>query len=477
MRKICTLILSLFLISSLTIAQNSLNTFKSGSLAAKRTVAGNDSVNFYNAYITKRNILSVSIKGQIGMVKDSTRRIFSIAMPAGTDLTKLMPTIIVSPGATIFSASGQTVDFSKGPVAYTVTAKNGSITWTIQASFTLPQITANNSNIQYVGRVDFSNPFAPAFSNPGVYIQANFKGTFCDMDMLDATNMNYVQVVIDNQPPKRLKMGMGSKIYRIADSLTYGVHKVLICKETEAGVGALTFLGFQCEGLLPVTDIPTRKIECYGNSITCGACMLNGDPCKLVDNGTNWNAANSAYLSYGALTARALNAQWQLTSVSGIGLIHSCCNMTFTMPDAYDRQDLNNSSSIKWDFTKYIPDVVTICLGQNDGSSIVAADTFKNTYIKFVKTIRSKYPDASIFLLTSPMADSSSSSTCLFTVMQTSLTNIVDSLNKVGDSKVYWVSLPHDLRGGCASNPHPNVAQHESIAAILETAIKQKMGW
>jgi len=271
-------------------------------------------------------------------------------------------------------------------------------------------------------------------------------------------------------------MKPGKNIYRVASGLSNGEHSILICKETEAGVGALDFYGFRCDGLSAISDMPTRKIECYGNSITCGAKMLFGNPCDQTNNGTNWNAANSAYLSYGAVTARALNAQWQITAVSGIGLISSCCGMSNKMPDTYDRLDLNNSSK-KWDFTKYVPDVVTICLGQNDGSTIVASKQFKDTYVAFINTLRSKYPDASIFCVTSPMADSSSSSTCLFKVMKTSLTNIVDSVNSAGDNKVYWVKLPHDQNHGCTSQGHPSETEHATTAAVLEAAIKEKMGW
>jgi len=142
------------------------------------------------------------------------------------------------------------------------------------------------------------------------------------------------------------------------------------------------------------------------------------------------------------------------------------------MPDAYDRVFLSTASSAKWDFSKYVPDVVTICLGQNDGSTIVASKAFKDAYVAFVNSIRSKYDSASIFLLTSPMADAG-----LLNVMKTSLASVVDSLNNAGDSKVYWVTLPNNLTGGCPANPHPDVTQHESVAAVLETAIKAKMGW
>jgi lysophospholipase L1-like esterase len=338
-------------------------------------------------------------------------------------------------------------------------------------------IGADNSNIKYVGRIDMSSPAAPKFSNPGVYFKAKFRGEHIAIDMEDETNLNYIAIVIDNASPVRLLIEKGRKTYTVATGLTKGDHTILICKETESGVGSLIFYGFRCAGLAEVTDMTSRKIECYGNSITCGAKMLLGIPCDLTNNNTNWNAANSAYLSYGALTARSLNAQWQLTSVSGIGLIHSCCNMRNTMPMVYDRLSLNDATSPKWDFSRYTPDVVTICLGENDGSPAVASQEFKTTYVAFIKTIRGKYPQASVFCLTSPMADSSSSSTCLFKVMKETLASVVDSLNKAGDSKVYWVALPHDMNNGCPKQGHPGEAEHRQTAVVLEAAIKAKMGW
>jgi lysophospholipase L1-like esterase len=284
-------------------------------------------------------------------------------------------------------------------------------------------------------------------------------------------------VVVGNSAPERFLIEKGRKTYHVASGLTEGEHSILICKETESGVGSLIFHGFICKELVKAPDLPTRKIECYGNSITCGAKMLFGAPCDLTNNGTNWNAANSAYLSYGALTARNLNAQWQLTSVSGIGLIHSCCNMPVTMPDVYERQSLNEASSSKWDFSKYTPDVVTICLGQNDGSSNVASKEFKDSYITFIKNLRSKYPDAMFFCLTSPMADSTGSNTCLFKVMQETLTFIVDSIQKAGDKKICWVALPHDMNNGCPGQGHPSEAEHKKVAKVLTDAIKAKMEW
>ncbi len=420
---------------------------------------------------TGTQITSIAISGQLSSIAYGTQ--YLIGMPGGTNFSSLTPVFTISPGASISPASGVAKDFSQGPVSYVVTSESGQkTTWIVYAL-----IAANDPNIKYVGRIDYTNPAIPKFSAPGVYFKAMFTGTFLDVFINDENSMNYVQVVIDTLAPVRILMNQGLNHYNVASGLSSGNHTVLICKETESGVGSLSFYGFRCEGISAVTDMPTLKMEFYGNSITCGAKMLSGTPCDLTNNNTNWNAANSAYLSYGALTARALNAQWQITAISGIGLISSCCSMGYTMPNAYDRINLTDASSPKWNFSKYVPDVVTICLGQNDGSTIVASKAFKDAYVAFINTLRSKYSSASIFLLTSPMADSSSSSTCLFSVMQTSLAGIVDSMHNAGDAKVYWVKLPHDQNHGCTGQGHPSEAEHLITAGVLETAIKQVMGW
>lgn len=332
---------------------------------------------------------------------------------------------------------------------------------------------ADNSNIQYVGRMDFTNPKCVKYSAAGAYIKAKFKGTYLEIIMNDCSSNthNYIEVVIDNMEPTRIQLTTGKKAYKIADNLSAGEHTVLICKDTEASIGLIEFYGFNCEGLLPLSDKPTRKIECFGNSITAGSCMLTGEPCELVANGSNWNAANCAYLSYGALTARALNAQYHITAWSGIGLIHSCCDMANTMPDVYDRVYLDQATP-KWDFAQYIPDVVTICLGQNDGAENVASQAFKDSYVAFINNLRSKYPNTTFFLLTSPMADDN-----LLSVMNTSLQSIIDQLSTAGDKKIFKVELPHGMNGGCSANPHPSIEQHAQCAEVLAAAIGEKMGW
>ncbi len=80
--------------------------------------------------------LSPAVNGII----DGTTKIISTTLPAGTDATKLVPTITVSPKATVSPATGVAQDFSKA-ITYTVTAEDGS-TQAYSATITVPPAPA-----------------------------------------------------------------------------------------------------------------------------------------------------------------------------------------------------------------------------------------------------------------------------------------------------------------------------------------------
>ncbi len=327
--------------------------------------------------------------------------------------------------------------------------------------------TADNPLIQYTGRIDFSNPKAPRFWSPGVYIQAGFTGTFCTITINDEelySQHNYIEIVIDDNPPVRMQTTEKVNKINAAVNINDGKHIITICKNTESGIGYLEFVGISCSGLYQLPDKPARKIEFIGNSITCGAGSdVSVKPCGQG----NWYDQHNAYMSYGPLTARALNAQWHLSAVSGIGLIHSCCNMTIVMPEVFDKINMR-TDNMQWDFSRYIPDAVTVTLGQNDG--IQDSVKFCSAYVTFIKTIRSKYPSADIFCLTSPMADAT-----LAAAMKNYLTGIVNYINNSGDAKVHKYFYSRQYHNGCGG--HPDLQEHGAIAKELAAYIQKVMNW
>jgi hypothetical protein len=332
-------------------------------------------------------------------------------------------------------------------------------------SLTLYQ--ANNPLIQYVGRVDLSNPLRPRMWSPGVYIKVRFKGSKCQLLINDqemyGKSHNYLEIAVDNKKPYRIQTTGKTNVITIADGLEEGIHTVLICKDTESMIGFIDFLGIRCKKLL-TTSKAKHKIEYIGDSITSGAGMDQSVvPCDKGE----WYDQHNAYVSYGPTTSRNLNADWQLTSVAGIGLVHSCCNMNVVMPQVFDKVYLRNDS-IRWDFKRYQPDVVTICLGQNDG--VQDSALYCDAYLQFIGTIRQRYPRADIVCLTSPMADGK-----LTDALQRYIKAITAYANASGDKKVYKYFFSRRYYNGCGT--HPDLDEHQLIAAELTAYLKKLKGW
>jgi len=339
------------------------------------------------------------------------------------------------------------------------------------ASKRLPDLKlfkADDPHIQYFGRVDFSNMAVPRIWAPGVYIVAKFKGSACQVlinDEAGGSNHNYLEIVIDGKNPYRIKLTDKVNVINLPEGLADTEHTILICKDTESNIGYIDFEGIKCEKLLSLPAKPKRKIEYFGDSITSGTGMdLSTIPCGAGQ----WYDEHNAYMSYGALTARNLDAQWMLTALAGVGLVHSCCNMDVVMPQIYDKVYLR-ADTIAWNFNNYRPDVVTICLGQNDGPKQDSA-YFCNAYVKLVQAIRGHYPQADIICLTSPMGDAT-----LTTVLKRYLTSVTGYLNTNGDQRVYKYFFSKQYHNGCGG--HPDMAEHKLIADELTAYIKQLKGW
>ncbi|QJD96486.1 SGNH/GDSL hydrolase family protein [Mucilaginibacter robiniae] len=340
--------------------------------------------------------------------------------------------------------------------------------WAHAKPVALKYYKANNSSIHYVGRIDFTNPAKPKFWAPGVYMQVRFSGTSLMMDLNDEVlynkNHNYIEIAVDQRVPYRIQTTGKSNHIVVAEHLSPGIHTATICKDTETNIGYLEMVGLQCAKLLPWVEHTQHKIEFIGNSITCGT----GSDQSVVPCGKGvWQDQHNAYMAYGPRVARMLNAQWNLTSYSGIGLIHSCCDIKFTMPDIFDRTNLLQDS-LKWNFNKYVPDVVTVCLGQNDG--IQDSTAFCSAYVKFIGQLRQHYPQADIVALTSPMGDEK-----LTAVLKKYILSIEADRQKNGDTKVHHYFFSRQYHSGCDS--HPSLEEHGLIAAELGSYLKKLKGW
>jgi len=328
------------------------------------------------------------------------------------------------------------------------------------------KIDADDPNIYYTGRIDYSNPKAVKFAWPGVSIKAKFEGKKCIVLLNNYDNSeNYYNLFVDGQL-KVIKPQKKDTGYTIS-SLTDGPHTIELFKRTEGFVGNSEFRGFELEygkKLLPIERL-NRKIEFIGNSITCG----------YGNEGSSGNChftpeTENHYRAYAAITARNLKAEHHAIAFSGKGLYRNYDNTTIeTMPDLYDRI-FPFDSTIKWDFTKWVPDVVVINLGANDFAHTNQDSTvWVTTYLNFIKTIRKQVPNAYIFCTNGPMASAESP-------LRKYITAAVEVLRLNGETRIETHFYPPQTPPyGC--DYHPGIETHEKMAKELTALIKKKMNW
>lgn len=339
----------------------------------------------------------------------------------------------------------------------------------------LTKISADDANLQYTGRIDFTKPSEPQISWPGTSITGNFTGQFLAVTLDDQLGKNYFNVFIDNdlKRPIILKAEKGEKNYVVAANLAPGKHSFLLTKRTEGEEGATTIKSFELADdgkLLTPPARLQRKIEFFGDSITSGMGNESPDdgPDHLLKDKNN-------FMAYDAITARNLKAELHVTSQSGIGIMISW--FPFIMPQFYDQLNAVGNNDSQWDFSSWTPDVVVINLFQND-SWLTDRERRMNpnptdeqriqAYVDFVKTIRGKYPNAYIVCALGSM-DATKEGSKWPGYINTAVARI-----KQDNPKEKMDTIFFEFTGYGA---HPRVKHHQVNAAKLTAFIKQKMNW
>jgi lysophospholipase L1-like esterase len=358
---------------------------------------------------------------------------------------------------------------------------------------TLHTVEADDPNVRLSGRFDRRDPKAPRTSAPAASMTLRFRGVSVSALLADQFlygKKNYYAAFVDGGDPIRIVPNVDNETnkYPIASDLAYGEHTVSVVKKTESGIGTGRFLGFEIGGVAaPLPEKPSRRIEIIGDSISAGAGNEVRDGSELCGD-AHWGEANDASRSYGVLLGQSLNAEVHVSAVSGRGLVrnYSMRYDTRPIPEVYDLVYMEQTSSIAWDTTLFVPDAVLVALGTNDfspGDSTEPArekmtpEVFSEAYIAFVERLRGDYPDAHIFLLSSPMLgdgwpDATYRSA---TDHKASLTAVEAHFQDAGDAKVTRFFVTKLPGAGCGT--HPDLAQHAAMAAELEPVLKEALNW
>jgi lysophospholipase L1-like esterase len=323
------------------------------------------------------------------------------------------------------------------------------------------------SPVHTAGRVE-ATADALRYSWPGVYFEGRFRGTGVGIVLNDAAADYDVQV--DGATVATLVMP-GRTTYRVRD-LAPGPHRVRLVKRSESPWAVSEFGGFVPAAggaILPGPPPRHRQIEFIGDSYTAGYGNLSASrDCT----GDEVNRTTNADLSFGALTARRLHADYQLNAFSGRGMVR---NYNGGEPGTsyrtyYDRALLSVDGDV-WQPGRWRPQLVVVGLGINDFStainpgeqwtpeSLIAA--YRTAYLGLLDKLRARYGPRTIIVVSATAVSGT-------TAFADTARQVVQESNDRGDSRVrYWYYDSAGLDyGGC--HWHPSRHDHQIIADRLD---------
>ena len=352
---------------------------------------------------------------------------------------------------------------------------------------------ASEDNVKVIGRTYFNDSQERWLANTASGIEFSFVGTDASVTIIgdavasqadQSNNQARIAIYVNDELVVDDMVDEAIHTYDFYDNTSVALVTVRIIKLSESanatvGIGDITVTGYK-DSYGP-TETKTHKIEFIGDSITCGYGIddenINGGYKNSTENGSK---------TYAYKTAQNLDADYSIVSVSGIGVISGYTtagniNSTSTMPQYYDNigyswssfGDWTSPKDLEWDFSKFQPDVVVINLGTND-SSYVAGDAtrqqeFVDGYVDFLKIIREKNPNATIF--------------CTLGIMGADLYPQIQQAAKdytaeTGDANITCMQFDNQLMSdGICVDWHPSETTNTKAAAKLTDYINSYMGW
>ncbi len=327
------------------------------------------------------------------------------------------------------------------------------------------------------GRYLFNDRNELELISSAAHFKCSFQGDECRLFITakNPADHNYIQFELDGIYQKRIVVRGSDTGPIVIQAKGKGKHTIAIYKATEAHTGAIIISKLIADHIQIVAISRAPLFEFIGNSITCGAAADTSDfPCGVAE----YHDYHNAYMAYGPRVARALGVNYILSSVSGIGIYRTWNMDGPSMPQVYEHIDFQLNNPRKWDFKIYSPKIVSIALGTNDLSNgdgktprkPFDKEVFISDYVQFVKLVKTKYPVATIALLSSPMVKGESGKlleTCLLKIKNQ--IDLAYPLSKPVQTFFFPPMDPH----GCSG--HPSIADHLILAKELRPFFKKMM--
>jgi lysophospholipase L1-like esterase len=302
-----------------------------------------------------------------------------------------------------------------------------------------------------------------------------------NVDKWEDIHKAWVAVFINDElePSKRFSLLEQERVYTLYESEIEQTVTIRLLKMSEAAFAVCGVKGLRIDSsnLLPPPPSKEKKIEIIGDSITCGY----GIEGKFeVDTFTT--TQENPWKAYSLSLARALNAEVNLVSWSGIGFISNYVDETiddpldeWLMPMLYQYTDASCQKEVfgleqkdweRWNHECYVPDIIVINIGTNDSSYCrnieSRVEKYGNTYLNFLEYVRKHNPSSKIL--------------CILGVMGQDLCNEVERTVKrfkeLGNQEVYYLEVPVQLdEDGIGTDWHPNEVTHRKVADLVAKKI------
>ncbi|MDE7326706.1 MAG: GDSL family lipase [Lachnospiraceae bacterium] len=296
----------------------------------------------------------------------------------------------------------------------------------------------------------------------------------------------------DKEPFRRFPLKEEEKEYEIFDRAAYAAAKgvtkdslpkelaIRIVKYSEVAFGAMGIRYLLVEDGAELRPLPEkkRKLEFIGDSITCGYGI------EGVWNVDVFNTPQeNPFKNYALRTARALDADYQLVSWSGIGLITDWIPPERDTPDEtvlipqlypYTAYTVSERLGIKpeeWEPSRFLPDLVIIHLGTNDDSytrqNAAREAVFLKAYRRLYQKVRENYGDVEIVC-------------CLGIMVRTLcpvIAGMVEELRAAGDVHIHYLEFEGQRKeDGIAADWHPSEITHRKAAEKLTEFCRGLLG-
>jgi lysophospholipase L1-like esterase len=262
------------------------------------------------------------------------------------------------------------------------------------------RIPAWDARFRYEGRIEFSDTNAPVIIWQASRISIDFEGNTLGLDFDNAKGQCFFNATVDGSNTV-VEIREGKPVTPATlNGFGNGRHHLVLFKRSEADAGVVHFRGVELDAgekaWAPPAPVYKLRMECFGDSITVGACNEDGATDQWDDRRTH-NCA----LSYATLTAAAFSADYRNIAVSGMGIATGWVPMK--AGEIWDRL-YPDTNSMPANLRAWTPNVVFVNFGENDDSYPRAHGQpfpagFTDRYIALIHAIRAAYPDARIVLL------------------------------------------------------------------------------